>query len=41
MKLVSSLQHSAKNMLEMLVIQHTSISRNFILIGLKIQKKYA
>ena len=36
---VSSLQHSAKNMSEMFAIQHTSISPNFILIGLSIQKK--
>ena len=34
-----SLQHSAENMLEMFVIQHTSIRPNFILIGRGIQKK--
>ena len=36
---ISKLHHSAKNMLEMFVIQHTSIWPNFILIGLRIQKK--
>ena len=30
---------SAKNILEMFVMQHTSIWPNFILIGLKMQKK--
>ena len=39
MELVSSLQHSAKNMLEMFAIQHTSTWPNFILIGRGIQKK--
>ena len=41
LELVSSLHHSAKNMLEMVVIQHTSIWPNFILIGLRIQKEEA
>ena len=35
----SSFQYSAKNMLEMFFIQHTKILQNFILIGLRIQKK--
>ena len=39
LKLVSSLQHWAKNMVEMFVIQHTSIWLNFILIVFMIQKK--
>ena len=39
LELVSSLQHSAGNMLEMFVRQHTSIWPNFILIGRRIQKK--
>ena len=41
LELVSSHQHSAKTMLKMFVIQHTSIWTNFILIVLRIQKKYA
>ena len=32
------LQHLAKNMLEMFIIQHTSIWPNFILIGFKTNK---
>ena len=39
LELVSSLQHSAKNMLEMFVLLHTSIWPNFIFIVLRIQKK--
>ena len=41
LELVSSLKHSAKNMLQMFFIQHTNIWPNFILTGLRIQKKYA
>ena len=40
MELASSLHFWAKTMLDMFVIQHTSISPNFILI-VKIQKKQA
>ena len=39
LKLVSSLQFGAKNMLEMCVMQHTSIWPNIILKVLRIQKK--
>ena len=39
LELVSSLLHWAKNMLEIVVLNHTSISPSFILIGLGIQKK--
>ena len=39
LELVSSLQHSAKTILEMFIIQHTSIWPYFILIILRIQKK--
>ena len=39
LELVSSLQHSAKNMLELFVIPHTSLWPNFIFIVLRIQKK--
>ena len=39
LELVSSLLHWAKNMLEMFVIQHTSIWPNFILIVIRIQNK--
>ena len=38
LELVSSLQHWTKNMLEMFVIQHTSIWPNLILVVLRIQK---
>ena len=38
LELVSSLQYRARNMLEMFVIQHTSIWPNFILIVLRIKK---
>ena len=41
LELVSSLQHSSKNMLEMFMISHTSIRPNLILIVLRIQKKEA
>ena len=40
LELVSSLQHSHKSMLEMFVIQHTSIWPNFILVVFRIQKKW-
>ena len=36
---VLSLQHWVENMLEIFVIQHTSIKPNFILTVLRIQKK--
>ena len=36
LELVPSLQHWAKKMLEVFVIQHTSIWPSFILIGLSI-----
>ena len=39
LKLVFSLEHRAKNMLEMFVIEHTSIWPNFSLIVIRIQKK--
>ena len=39
LELVPSLQHWAKNMLEISAIQHTSILSNFILIVIRIQKK--
>ena len=39
LELVSRLQHWAKNMLEIFVIQHTSIWPHFILIVPRIQKK--
>ena len=39
LKLVSSLQHWTKIMLEMFVTQHTGIWVSLILIALKIQKK--
>ena len=39
LEVVSSLQHWAKNMLQVFVIQHTSIWSNFILKELTIQKK--
>ena len=39
LEVASSLQHSAKNMLEMFVKQDTSIWPNFILIVRWIQKK--
>ena len=39
LEVVSSLQHSAKNMIEMFVIQHTSIWPSFILTVLWMQKK--
>ena len=39
--LVSSLQYWGKNMLEIFVIQHTSIWPNFLLIVLSIEMKYA
>ena len=38
LELVSSLPHWAKNMLQMLAIQHSSIWPNFILIGFKTTK---
>ena len=38
LELVSSLQHRARNMLEMFVIQRTSIWPNFVLIVLRIKK---
>ena len=38
LELVSSLQHWAKNMLEMFSIQHTSIWPSYILIVLRTQK---
>ena len=38
LELVSSLQHWAKNMLEMFAIEHTSIWPNFNLIVLRIKK---
>ena len=39
LELVPSLQHWVKKMLEVFVIQHTSIWPSFILIGLTIHKK--
>ena len=39
LELVSSLHHWTKNMLEMFVIQHTSIWPNLIFMVLRIQKK--
>ena len=39
LQLVSSLQHWAKNMLEMFLIQYVSVWPNVILIVLNIQKK--
>ena len=39
LELVSGLQHWVKNMLDIFVIQHSSIWRNFILTVLRIQKR--
>ena len=39
LELVPSLQHWAKNMLEMFVIEHTGVWPNFILIVCSIEKK--
>ena len=39
LELVSILQHRAKNVIEIFIIQHTIIWPSFILIVLRIQKK--